>query len=190
LKLGKGRVTRQNWSGLDRDAHYGFEKRAFRLSPACFPCGPVIPWRSRSFRVELFAKVVVMRGFRLVVASLLIFGTASRAIGADGPGDFVEEILKRPIIGGDLGLAEVRLFAEAKVPRMPEVKDLPTWQALADKMRRRSGDRLRTGSNGRRRSTADPAIESKNSATKSLPVSGCPRCFTNRRSSKEKFQPF
>jgi dienelactone hydrolase len=142
LKLGKGRETRQNWSGLDRDAHYGFEKRAFRLSPACFPCGPVIPWRSRSFRVELFAKVVVMRGFRLVVASLLIFGTASRAIGADGPGDFVEEILKRPIIGGDLGLAEVRLFAEAKVPRMPEAKDLPTWQALADKMRRETLDNV------------------------------------------------
>ena len=57
---------------------------------------------------------------------------ASEAPGAD---EFVGRALARPIISPDLGLAEVRLFAEAKVPRMPEVKDLADWERQAERMR-------------------------------------------------------
>jgi dienelactone hydrolase len=83
-----------------------------------------------------------MNGYRFVIASILIFGHATLAIGADGLSDFVEGILSRPIISADLGLAEVRLFAEAKVSRMPEIKDLASWQALADRMRRETLDNV------------------------------------------------
>jgi cephalosporin-C deacetylase-like acetyl esterase len=55
--------------------------------------------------------------------------------GADNPSAFVAEALSRRIIGPDLGLAEVRMFAEEKVPRMPEVRDLADWQTQADRMR-------------------------------------------------------
>jgi dienelactone hydrolase len=55
--------------------------------------------------------------------------------GADGPSEFVGEALARRIIGPDLGLAEVRMFGEEKVPRMPEIRSLADWQAQADRMR-------------------------------------------------------
>jgi len=55
--------------------------------------------------------------------------------GADDPSAVIGEALTRRIIGPDLGLTEVRMFAEAKVPRMPEVRDIASWQAQADRMR-------------------------------------------------------
>ena len=57
---------------------------------------------------------------------------------ADDPASvsaFVGEVLGRRIIGPDLALAEVRMFAEEKVPRMPEVRDAADWQRHADRMR-------------------------------------------------------
>ncbi len=77
-----------------------------------------------------------MIGTRFVIALVLILGRGSFVFGSDGRSDFVEQMLARPIISPDTGLAEIRLFAESKVPVMPEIKDLASWQTLADRMRR------------------------------------------------------
>ena len=62
--------------------------------------------------------------------------------GADDPSKFVEDALGRRIIGPDLGLVEVRMFVEAKVPRMPEVLTLDDWRGMADRMRAETLDRV------------------------------------------------
>ena len=77
-----------------------------------------------------------MSGRRAGWTAMVVLLAASPGLGADATSDFVEQVLARPIISLDTGLAEVRLFAEAKVPRMPEVKDLADWQRQADWMRR------------------------------------------------------
>jgi dienelactone hydrolase len=69
------------------------------------------------------------------LAMMVVLWAGSRAIGADGASEFVARALAKPIISPDLGLAEVRLFCEAKVPRISEVKDLAEWQRRADRMR-------------------------------------------------------
>ena len=68
-------------------------------------------------------------------ALLLAFAASSDTRGADDLPAFLGEMLNRRIISPDLGLAEVRLFAEAKVPRMPAVRDLADWERLAERMR-------------------------------------------------------
>jgi dienelactone hydrolase len=85
--------------------------------------------------VVMQVEVVAMIGYRAGWSALIVVLAVSRGFGADGSSEFVGEVLARRIISPDLGLAEVRLFAEAKVPRMPEVKDLPDWQRQADRMR-------------------------------------------------------
>ena len=62
--------------------------------------------------------------------------------GADAPPSFVAEALGRRIIGPDLGLSEVRMFVEAKVPRMPQVRDLADWQDRAGRMRAETLERV------------------------------------------------
>jgi hypothetical protein len=74
-------------------------------------------------------------GYRAGWSARLVMLTASNGLGADATSDFVAEVLARPIISPETGLAEVRQFAEAKVPRMPEVKDLADRQRHADRMR-------------------------------------------------------
>jgi dienelactone hydrolase len=76
-----------------------------------------------------------MMGCRVGWALMIVVLAASHALGADSASEFVGQVLARPIISPDLALAEVRLFAEAKVPRMPEVKDLAEWRRQADRMR-------------------------------------------------------
>jgi dienelactone hydrolase len=66
---------------------------------------------------------------------MIVMLATSNCLGADSTSEFVEQVLARRIVSPDTGLAEVRLFAEAKVPRMPEVKDLADWQRHADRMR-------------------------------------------------------
>ena len=61
---------------------------------------------------------------------------------ADDRSDFVDEALARRIIGPDLGLAEVRIFAEERVPRMPEVSTREAWDREADRMRSEVLDRV------------------------------------------------
>lgn len=68
-------------------------------------------------------------------SAMIVLLAASSGLVADATSEFVEQVLARPIISPDTALAEVRLFAEAKVPRMPEVKDLADWQRQADRMR-------------------------------------------------------
>jgi cephalosporin-C deacetylase-like acetyl esterase len=68
--------------------------------------------------------------------------TASPILAADGPPSFVAEALGRRIIGPDLGLVEVRAFCEERVPRMPEVRTIAEWTALADRMRAETLDRV------------------------------------------------
>jgi dienelactone hydrolase len=72
---------------------------------------------------------------RSVGLVLLVALVSATVRGADGPGSFVGEILGRRIIGPDLGLAEIRMFAEAKVPRMPEIRDQADWLKHAERMR-------------------------------------------------------
>ena len=77
-----------------------------------------------------------MGGCRTFWALMIVIGSASVGSGADGPTSaFVGDVLGRRIIGPDLGLVEVRMFAEEKVPRMPEVRDLDDWRRQADRMR-------------------------------------------------------
>ena len=66
-----------------------------------------------------------MGGCRAWWAAMIVALAASDGSGADGPPSaFVGEVLGRRIIGPDLGSTEVRMFAEEKVSRMPEVRDL------------------------------------------------------------------
>jgi hypothetical protein len=83
-----------------------------------------------------------MRGIRFIIGLILVCGRASFAVGADGRSDFVEAMLARPIINPETGLDEVRAFCESKVPKMSEVKDLANWEALADRMRRETLDKV------------------------------------------------
>jgi cephalosporin-C deacetylase-like acetyl esterase len=76
-----------------------------------------------------------MNGGRAWWLTLILAMAASSAASTDDSSAFVGEALARRIVGPDLGLVEVRMFAEAKVPRMPEVRDLAAWQAQADRMR-------------------------------------------------------
>ena len=76
-----------------------------------------------------------MVGSRACWPALIVAIAASSSPGAEGPSEFVGEVLGRRIIGPDLGLAEVRRFAEEKVPRMPEVRDLADWERHAERMR-------------------------------------------------------
>ncbi len=76
-----------------------------------------------------------MVGRRACWSALILAIVAAPSPGADGPSPFVVEVLGRRIIGPDLGLAEVRRFAEEKVPRMPEVRDRDDWGRRADRMR-------------------------------------------------------
>ena len=48
----------------------------------------------------------------------------------------VQTLLQHPIVGPDLALAEVQAYTERRVPRMPDVKSVKQWNALADKTRR------------------------------------------------------
>ena len=77
-----------------------------------------------------------MGGCRASWAAMIVALAASDGSGADGPPSaFVGEVLGRRIIGPDLDLTEVRMFAEEKVSRMPEVRDLADWRDQADRMR-------------------------------------------------------
>ena len=77
-----------------------------------------------------------MMGPRAGLSTLIWLVIASGASGADATSNFVGRMLARPIVGPETGLSEVRAFAEAKVPRMPEVKSIAEWQVHADRMRR------------------------------------------------------
>ena len=72
---------------------------------------------------------------RSVGFAVLVVLVSTTTGASDGPGAFVGEMLGRRIIGPDLGLAEIRTFAEAKVPRMPEVRDQTDWLKQAERMR-------------------------------------------------------
>ncbi len=91
-------------------------------------------YADRFFRSGALAEVILM--------SNLLFAIATLALGFDERADFVEKMLAKPIINSETGLNEVRAFCEAKVPKMPEVKDLASWQALADRMRRDTLDKV------------------------------------------------
>ena len=51
------------------------------------------------------------------------------------PGD-LDALLQHAILPGGLPVTEAQNYCEPKVPRMPVVKNLAQWQALADQMRR------------------------------------------------------
>ncbi len=61
--------------------------------------------------------------------------TAAATVEAQEASGFVREVLGRRIIGPGLGLEEVRAYAEALVPRMPEVRDRADWRQRSDRMR-------------------------------------------------------
>jgi dienelactone hydrolase len=54
----------------------------------------------------------------------------------------VAPLLARPIIGGDLALAEVQRYCELRVPQMPPLTTAEAWQAEADRLRREILDRV------------------------------------------------
>ncbi len=72
---------------------------------------------------------------RLGYWAALMVGLASAPAGAEVAPGFVAEMLGRRVIGPDLAGAEVRLYVEGKVTRMPEVRDLADWERQADRMR-------------------------------------------------------
>ena len=77
--------------------------------------------------------MIVRRGFSIVIAMMI--ATISTLASADDRADFLAETLARRITGPDLGLAEMRVYAEEQVPRMPEISTRDAWDREAERMR-------------------------------------------------------
>jgi len=77
-----------------------------------------------------------MNGRLAAWPTLFVLLAASTVSGAEGfaPAT-VAEILGRRIIGPDLAQAEIKIFAEERVPPMPEVSTLAEWEGQAARMR-------------------------------------------------------
>jgi len=67
--------------------------------------------------------------------ALLVSLAASTSTAAEGPAASVAGILGRRIIGPDLALSEIKIFAEERVPTMPDVSTLAEWEPQAARMR-------------------------------------------------------
>ena len=76
-----------------------------------------------------------MVGRRARWLAWMLWMAAWPASAADDAPGFVAEALGRRIIGPDLSLAEMRIFAEERVPRMPDVSAAADWGRRADKIR-------------------------------------------------------
>jgi hypothetical protein len=76
-----------------------------------------------------------------VLISIAVVLSFSSAVYAD-PSVDVSPMLARPVIGGDLALAEVQRYCDARVPVMPPLTTAEAWQAEADRLRREVLDRV------------------------------------------------
>src|SRR5262245_30400236 len=72
---------------------------------------------------------------RLLRVLIFVACLAPVALRADEKAD-LRELLGKAILGKDTALKEVQAFCEARIPKMPEVTDLKTWQRTAEELRR------------------------------------------------------
>jgi acetyl xylan esterase AXE1 len=77
---------------------------------------------------------------------ILLLGALSLPLSAQKPVPppvaGLDALLQRPILPADLFITEVQAYCEPKVPRMPVVKTLAQWQAVADQTRRDVLDKI------------------------------------------------
>jgi hypothetical protein len=76
---------------------------------------------------------------RLLVS--LSLASTTLAFAASAPSG-LQTLLQHPILGTNVPMAEVQVFTETRVPRMPAVKSAAEWQKHADRLRRDMFERV------------------------------------------------
>lgn len=95
------------------------------------------------------ARSVSMGGILICLTLPAIFSTwshagqeATKTAATTAKENSIAEILKHPIIGPEVPLAEVQDFLESRIPKMPTVRSASEWQMIADDMRARLLDHV------------------------------------------------
>jgi hypothetical protein len=79
---------------------------------------------------------------KAIVLAAILVAAATLAPARRNTLQDVKNLLQRPIIGPDLGQAEVATFCEKRVPRMPQVLSLEEWEQEAKTIRQNVLDRI------------------------------------------------